>query len=318
MADLNLSFPYPINYNAENISKELEEYGQLLNKTLLVEEGLTYKEYNSMIDTDNPDVSVSSSIVRSTIDNNFKRITFNLSQLYEQEKFKKYIKKYRQINPLLIPTPEWKNCILHAFSVRFYMFYLDSSYPINEFRSLSLPKDDIPICKELYPAYMALLQAFGNKSDRWKPLKKYMLELIEQMLPFIDSAPKLESYNYWLNLFLPDDLLEILTKLENLRKETDDFSTRQNIKAFEIELIFMKFHSLTIQTEYYSQISPILIDYLSTEIPPLSRRAFDISKYYASLTDKKWQETILRELRWLYLEEDSNIYDKFSNSKNTD
>ena len=52
MADLNLSFPYPINYNAENISKELEEYGQLLNKTLLVKEGLTYKEYNSMIDTD--------------------------------------------------------------------------------------------------------------------------------------------------------------------------------------------------------------------------------------------------------------------------
>ena len=302
-----LVFPYTTNYKEENILKELETCGQLLDKSLYDKNGLKYIYYKSMHNKENPDLNPG--INRSTIDNNFIKIQDGLSELYALIDYR----TYTQANPIFTPVPTWKNRISYAFILRFYMFFSNSLYPPEDSPVSFSAKE--PICKEFYPIFISLLQFYGSKSQHWDLLKECMLELIEKMLPYIDSAPKLNSYSYWLNLFLPDDLIENINELEKIFKKKEDLITRKNIRSYEDELILLKFHSLTIQKEYYSQIMPILIDYVNKDQPSLSNRAFDIPKYYAYNTEKRWQEKVMYQLGLLYRIDDLNFYKKFLDSK---
>lgn len=302
-----LVFPYTTNYTEKNIFKELETCGQLFSKSLHDNNGLKYIYFESMYNKENPDPNIG--ITRSTIDNNFTRIESELSELYSLINYR----TFPQPNPIFTPVPTWKNRISYAFILRFYMFFSNSPYPPEGSPVSFFTKK--PFCKEFYPIFISLLQFYGNKNQHWDSLKESMLELIEKMLPFIDSALELNSYSYWLDLFLPDGLLETINELETIFKEKEDLITRKNIRSYEDELILLKFHSLTIQKEYYSQIIPILIDYVKVDQPSLSNRAFDIPRYYAHNTEKRWQEKVMYQLGLLYRTDDLNFYKKFLDSK---
>lgn len=105
-----------------------------------------------------------------------------------------------------------------------------------------------------------------------------------------------------------------INELEKIYKKSNDSVDRRNIRYYENDLIHMRFNSLKIQDEYYSRITPLLIEYFKKTSPNANSSA-DIQHF---LDEKEHQEQMIDALRKLYLAEDSNIYDKFSNSKNTD
>ena len=72
----------------------------------------------------------------------------------------------------------------------------------------------------------------------------------------------------------------------------------------------MRFNSLKIQDEYYSRVTPLLIEYFKkTSLD--ARSAADIHQF---LEEKRHQEQMIAALRELYLAEDLSIYKKFISS----
>ena len=292
-----------LNCSTKAVLNELNEYGKLLGKDPLTEgtPGKPRDYYAKLISLNNPDLDFG--IVDDTVESNFTKIKNYISPAIK--------KPNEYINPNPLFAPEFENQIIYAFITRFCMFFLNYESTTTDHK--------IPVSRttkaneDFYPIFISLLQYYGTCKNHWTQYKENMLEIIDRMLPFIKSSPELSCYRYWLDLFLPDTLFNSINELEKIYKKSNDSVDRRNIRYYENDLIHMRFNSLKIQDEYYSRITPLLIEYFKKTSPNASSSA-DIQHF---LEEKGHQEQMIDALRKLYLAEDSSIYDKFSNSKNT-
>ncbi len=290
-----------LNCSTEDVLNELEKYGKLLGKDPLTvgKPGKPRNYDTKLISLDNPELHFG--IVDKTVESNYSKIKKYISPAIK--------KADKYINPNPVLAPEFKNQIIYAFITRFCMFFLNyesitTDHKIPVFRKTKAYED-------FYPIFISLLEYYGRCKNHWTKYKENMLEIIDKMLPFIKFSPELDCYKYWLDLFLPDALFNFINKLEKIYKKSNDSVERHNIRSYEEDLIHMRFNSLKIQDEYYSRVTPLLIEYFQkTSLD--ARSETDIHQF---LEKKGHQEQMIAALRKLYLVEDLSIYKKFISSK---
>ncbi|RHU81030.1 hypothetical protein DXC26_12695 [Clostridiaceae bacterium OM08-6BH] len=253
---------YDNNQKKEELFKELREYGQLLDKPLIdSDHGLDFNDYLQISQGTKHLASVLY-VAESTINRNFRILQENIYQCYPFIHFD-------DINLRSIPSGlciTLDNRILYTVINRFYYYFLFN--PLKPLEEITFSKD-IKINNLFYPIYISFIQYYKDSGKDWNKCKENMRTSIKQLLPVLKIKLPLQSYYYWLDLFLPDELFSYLKYAEE-KQQSPKWNSDQkgNLKFFEELIINRVFFSLTIQKEFYAEIISLIKEYL--ELPPYS------------------------------------------------